>query len=90
MTTENKPVVEKRSECGTKQLGAMTVITGCGQQPCRCHVEQVCATCGATYTGMESVLRDPQCGDCFEKEVLNQSWPEVPDDGVDALERWLS
>lgn len=77
------------AECGTKQLGTMTVITGCGQQPCRCRVKQLCATCGATFYGLE-MLGDPQCGDCFEDEVLNQEWGDVPDDGVDGLERWLS
>lgn len=76
-------------KCGTEQTGTMTMIIGCGQQPCRCRVEQICAECGATYTGFES-LGDPKCHGCFEKEILNQEWPEVPDDGVDALERWLS
>lgn len=75
--------------CGTEQLGTMTVITGCGQQPCRCRVEQTCAQCGATYKGLV-LIGDPQCHDCFEKEILSQEWPDVPDDGVDALERWLS
>lgn len=35
-------------ECGTRQSGNMVVITGCGQVPCRCRVEQVCAPCGAS------------------------------------------
>lgn len=78
-----------KTECGTEQLGTMIVITGCGQQPCRCRVEQICATCGATFYGLE-MLGDPQCSECFENEVLNQEWGDVPDDGVDGLERWLS
>lgn len=76
-------------ECGTKQLGTMTVITGCGQTPCRCHVEQKCVDCGATFYGLE-MLGDPQCHECFEKEIFAEPFPDVPDDGVDALERWLS
>lgn len=77
-------------ECGTKQLGTMTVTVGCGQTPCCCWVEQICANCGATYTGRPSLFGDPQCHDCFQKEILSEEWPEAPDDGVDPLERWLS
>lgn len=76
--------------CGVEQAGTMTLITGCGQTPCRCRVEQTCATCGATYIGRDSRFGDPQCHDCFLNEILGNEWPEAPDDGVDALERWLS
>lgn len=76
--------------CGTEQAGTMTLITGCGQTPCRCRVEQTCKDCGATFTGRESLFRDPQCLACFQKEILSEPIPDVPDDGVDALERWLS
>ena len=76
-------------ECGTKQMGTMIVITGCGRVPCRCRVEQVCATCGATFHGLE-FLGDPQCGECFEKEIFAEPLPNVPNDGVDGLEAWLS
>jgi hypothetical protein len=76
--------------CGTEQLGTMTVITGCGQVPCRCRVEQTCTDCGEKYEGRESIFRDPQCGPCFQKEILAEPLPDVPDDGVDALARWLS
>lgn len=76
-------------KCGTERTGTMILIVGCGYDPCRCHVEQKCATCGAMFEGLE-FLGDPQCGDCFENEVLNQEWGDVSDDGVDGLERWLS
>lgn len=76
-------------ECGTKQAGTMTIITGCGYTPCRCRVEQVCATCNTTFYGLE-MLGDPQCGDCFEKELFAEPWPDVPDDRVSGLESWLS
>lgn len=77
-------------ECGTRQLKTMTVISGCGQTPCRCRVEQTCADCGAKFEGREWLFRDPQCHDCFLKEILGEPLPEGPNDGVDALERWLS
>ena len=76
-------------KCGTRQLGTMTAIVGCGQQSCRCRVGQKCATCGATFYGLE-MLGDPQCSECFEKELFAEPWPDVPDDGIDGLEAWLS
>lgn len=47
-------------------------------------------TTDATTTIRPEMLGDPRCGECFEKELFAEPFPDVPDDGVDALERWLS
>ena len=48
-----------------------------------------CVKCNVVYSA--SILRsDDLCPDCFIDALLSQPLPEGLDDGMDALESWLS